>query len=239
VSAPRPAAAGRRRAAAGRAVANRASRIQMNPEEPTLPPARPRDLAIVGTGIANIASVAAGLRRLGATVRLTEDPREVRDASHLVLPGVGAFGAAMAKLRAAGLVEPLRERIDRNRPTLAVCLGLQLLARSSEECPDVAGLGVLPVAVERFRGAVRVPQLGWNRVRPDEGCRLIEAGYAYFANSFRIAAAPGGWAVAWAEHGGRFVAAIERGPVLACQFHPELSGAWGRALLERWLQTGG
>ena len=83
---------------------------------------------------------------------------------------------------------------------------------------------------------MRVPQLGWNRVEPHAGCRLIEPGHAYFANSFKATPPlPDGWAGATAEHGGPVIAAFERGSVLACQFHPELSGAWGRALIERWL----
>ncbi|MCP4246745.1 MAG: imidazole glycerol phosphate synthase subunit HisH, partial [bacterium] len=92
--------------------------------------------------------------------------------------------------------------------------------------------------VTRFGAGVRVPQLGWNRVEPTPGCVLSQPGYAYFANSYRLVECPTGWRAAYADHGGRFVAALERGPLLACQFHPELSGSWGIALLGRWLEAG-
>lgn len=200
-----------------------------------------QDVWIIETGVANIASLFAGFRRLGAAPALTTDPDVVRTADRVVLPGVGAFAAGVARLRDRGLAPPLRERIAADRPTLAVCLGLQLLCESSEESPGETGLGAVPVHVTRFGAGVRVPQFGWNRVEPGPGASCLEPGFAYFANSFRIDAAvvPAGFGVATADHGGPFVAALQRGGLLACQFHPELSGAWGQALLGRWLQGGG
>jgi imidazole glycerol-phosphate synthase subunit HisH len=117
-----------------------------------------------------------------------------------------------------------------------MCVGLQVLFEASDESPHATGLAALPGRVGRFADSVRVPQFGWNRVAPQPGCRLIEPGYAYFANSYRALEAPG-CAIATAEHGGRFVAALERGGVLACQFHPELSGAYGHELIGRWLDA--
>jgi imidazole glycerol phosphate synthase glutamine amidotransferase subunit len=188
--------------------------------------------------VANTASVLAGLTRAGATPRLGADPEEVRRAERVVLPGVGAFAAAMQALGERGLVEPLRERLRQGRPTLGICLGLQILCEASEESPGVAGLGVAPGAVGRFPGGVRVPQLGWNRVVPDCPSRFLVPGFAYFANSYRLVEPPPGWIAAFTDHGGPFVAAMEKGDVLACQFHPELSGAWGLELLRSWLQGG-
>lgn len=193
------------------------------------------EVLIVPTGTANIASVAAAFRRLGAAVRVAERGREIRDASHVMLPGVGAFAAAMARLRGNGFVERLADRIRADRPTICICVGHQLLFEASEENPGERGLGIVPGTVGRFTGEVRVPQFGWNHVEAGEGCALLESGWAYFANSYRATAAPG-WQVATAEHGGRFVAAIERGNVIGCQFHPELSGAYGAALLSRFLE---
>jgi imidazole glycerol phosphate synthase glutamine amidotransferase subunit len=195
----------------------------------------PCEVVIIQTGIANLASVLAGLRRVGATARLSDDPSDVANAQAVVLPGVGAFASGMETLTAARLAEPLRDRIAQGRPTLAVCLGLQLLCASSEESPGTPGLGAIDGSVKRFTGNVRVPQLGWNRVVPSAGNELVEAGFAYFANSFRLGDAPDGWSCAMADHAGPFVAAMERGAVLACQFHPELSGPWGLALLKRWI----
>ncbi len=197
---------------------------------------------IVSTGTANLASVMAGLRRADAEPRICRDPDVAERADRLVLPGVGAFAPAMSQLSERGFSEVLRRRIEAGRPTLAVCLGLQVLCRASEENPGVAGLGLIEGDITRFPETVRVPQLGWNQVEPEEGCRLLKSGYAYFANSFRLADKPQGWNVAFTDHAGPFVAALERGPVLACQFHPELSGPWGLELLKRWLadsQKGG
>ena len=188
------------------------------------------------TGVANLASMRAGLEREGADVALTVDPEAVRTADRVVLPGVGAFGAAMAELGQLGLGEALAERVRAGRPTLTVCLGLQVLARASEETPGVAGLGVIDAVVTRFAGPVRVPQMGWNAVTPEAEARWVQRGFAYFANTYKLNALPQGWTGALADHGGPFVAAMERGAVLACQFHPELSGAWGAGLLRRWLE---
>lgn len=193
------------------------------------------EVLIVPTGTANIASVMAAFRRLGAAPRVSERPDEVRAASHVMLPGVGAFAAAMTRLAEHGLDAALKARIAADRPTIAICVGHQLLFQESEESPGVAGLGVVPGRVGRFSDEVRVPQFGWNHVHPSEDCSLLEEGYAYFANSYRATEAPG-WAVAWASHGGRYVAAMERGNVIGCQFHPELSGAYGAALLSRFLE---
>jgi glutamine amidotransferase len=195
------------------------------------------DVLVVRTGVANLASMLSGLRRAGADPRVSCDPASVRAATAVVLPGVGAFSAGMESLAAAGLDAAIAERVAEGRPLLAVCLGLQLLLEASEEGPGVRGLGVVPGEARRFRedAAGRVPQLGWNRVVPDAGCSLLRKGYAYFANSYRLAEPPAGFACAISQHGGPFVAAFERGPLLACQFHPELSGAWGIDLLKRWL----
>jgi imidazole glycerol phosphate synthase glutamine amidotransferase subunit len=191
-------------------------------------------VSIVSTGIANIASVQAAFRRLGVETVLTGDPDDVRHASHVMLPGVGAFGPGMATLKDHGLDEALSERAAEDKPLMAICLGLQLLGQLSEESPGVSGLGVYPGQARRFSDEVRVPHFGWNAVEPARPMRFLTTGYAYFANSYRVMDAPLGWDVAWTEYDGPFVAAMERGNLLACQFHPELSGPWGLELLRRW-----
>ena len=195
----------------------------------------PPDVIVVPTGTANLASVLAGLRRAGAEPRVAAEPAEVAEAPGVVLPGVGALAAAMERLRTEGFVEVLRERIIAGRPTLAICLGMQLLAEDSEESPGVGALKVMEGRASRFPDTVRVPQMGWNQVVPQPGCRLLQPGWAYFANSYRLETIPTGWDAAVTNYSGDFVAAVERGPVLACQFHPELSGPWGRDLLTRWV----
>ena len=194
------------------------------------------EVVVVPTGTANLASVRAALMRLGARPRLAEDAVMIEAASHVVLPGVGSFGATMAGLREGALDAALAARVTGGRATLAMCVGLQVLFEASDESPEERGLGALPGRVGRFPDSVRVPQFGWNRVVPEPDCRLLEPGYAYFANSYRVLEAPG-YAIGTAEHGGRFVAALEQGRVLACQFHPELSGAYGHALIARWLEA--
>jgi imidazole glycerol phosphate synthase glutamine amidotransferase subunit len=194
-------------------------------------------VTVVPTGVANLASILAGLRRAGARPDVAGGVEAISSASRLVLPGVGSFEAAMTELRKRRLDKPLRDRMREGRPTLAICLGLQLLGSGSEESPGTPGLGVFDGRATRFDSDVRVPQLGWNWVEPEPAAQWFEAGYAYFANSYRLHTCPPGWQAVWSEHGGRFVAGIQRGAVLACQFHPELSGRWGIALLGRWLQA--
>jgi glutamine amidotransferase len=194
-----------------------------------------RTVLVVQTGTANTASVLAGLRRAGALPRLATGPEELLGTDRVVLPGVGALGAAMQKLESDGTADALRRRLAAGQPTLAICLGLQLLCEASEESPGTAGLGVLPTVVRRLPADQIVPQMGWNRIDPAGGCRWLRAGHAYFANSFALDEIPDGWNGAWFEHGGRFVAAVEKDGILACQFHPELSGGWGLDLLRRWL----
>ena len=193
------------------------------------------EVLIVPTGTANLASVEAAFGRLGAKTTVALDPGVILDASHVMLPGVGAFGASMAPLVESGADKALKARIEADGPTLCICVGHQLLFEASEESPGVAGLSVIEGRIERFSEGVRVPQFGWNEVEAGADCNLLDSGYAYFANSYRATEAPG-CRVATATHGGRFVAAIERGNLIGCQFHPELSGHHGAALLSRFLE---
>jgi glutamine amidotransferase len=197
-------------------------------------------LAIVSTGLANIASVRAAFLRLGVEPASTESARLVRGADAVVLPGVGALGPAMARLRERDvdgdtLADALRVRIVAGRPTLVICLGLQLLCAASDEAPGVTALAVADVHVARLDAAPSLPHFGWNEVVPTAGSSLVRRGHAYFAHSYGALTAPRGFDAAWTSHGSPFVAAFERGGVLACQFHPELSGAYGADLLQRWL----
>jgi imidazole glycerol phosphate synthase glutamine amidotransferase subunit len=194
-----------------------------------------RRVVIVPTGVANIASVRAAWVRIGAEPVVSDDPDVVRSAAYAMLPGVGAFGPAMAALADKGLDDALRVRIEADLPTICICVGHQLLFESSEESPGIAGLGIIEAHIGRFSDDVRVPQFGWNEVEAQPGCELLQDGYAYFANSYRALAAPGCY-VALADHDGLFVAGLEMGNLLACQFHPELSGAYGRALMTRFLE---
>ncbi len=194
----------------------------------------PPSVTIIRTGVANTASLAAAFKRLGLACEITEDRKAIENADLLVLPGVGSFGSGAARLDELNIREILRERIGTVRPLLAVCLGMQLLAETSQETPGRKGLGVIPGQATRFSSTLRVPQMGWNEVNASPDGRFLQSGTAYFANSYRLSEAPAGWTAAYSEYGGPFLAALERNHTLACQFHPELSGSWGSALLARW-----
>ena len=189
---------------------------------------------IVPTGTSNTASIRASFRRLGVDARLCLDANSIRDAQHAVLPGVGSFGAAMRALEAGGFAEPLRARLQERRPTLAICLGMQLLCASSDESPTVPGLAMIDSVVQRLPADQRVPQIGWNRVIGE----FETEGFGYFANSYGVSDAPADWRCAYYVYGNQFVAEMRSGDVWACQFHPEISGAWGQTLLSNWLNTG-
>ncbi|NUQ52888.1 MAG: imidazole glycerol phosphate synthase subunit HisF [Phycisphaerales bacterium] len=196
------------------------------------------NVVVIKTGVANTASMLAALGRLGASPVLSSDPREVESASHVVLPGVGSFGAGMAALHEHRLVGPLLARLRDGRPTLCVCLGLQLLAESSEESPGVRGLGFIPGFITRFQSGgterpLRVPQMGWNFVTPWNA----RAGFwAYYANSYCLRTPPPGFECATTCYDEQFVACFRDRGVLACQFHPELSGLAGLGFMREWLE---
>lgn len=195
-----------------------------------------RTITICDSGVANVASVRAAFERLGCTTVVSADPARLRDAPAVVLPGVGSFDAVDG-LRERGLASALVDRAAAGRPLLGICLGLQLLTEGSEESPDRQGLGIIPGRCRSLPPEVRVPHLGWNDVEADEGCRVLASGVAAFANSYALTVAPGDWKVAWTTHGHRFVAGLERGAVVAMQFHPELSAGFGQQLLQRWLDA--
>jgi imidazole glycerol phosphate synthase glutamine amidotransferase subunit len=195
------------------------------------------DVGIIATNIANLASVEAAFARLGATTRLINTPEEIANSTRVILPGVGAFAAAMTQLIKLNLVEALQERIRTRQPTLAICLGMQLLFDSSDESLGVQGLNIIPAYVGKINApGLVVPQIGWNRVIPENDFFGTTPGYAYFANSFAVpAGAIPDWQVARFDYGNSYIAALQSGGVLACQFHPELSGVWGNQLIQNWL----
>ncbi|MFH2113051.1 MAG: imidazole glycerol phosphate synthase subunit HisH [Spirochaetota bacterium] len=197
--------------------------------------AAPR-VAVADTGRCNLASMMAALQRNGADAYVCADPQGIVDADYAVLPGVGAFGPVAERLRDSGLGPAFASRIRAEKPTLAVCLGMQLIFEGSEESPGEPGIGALPGTFKTFGPEVRSPLFGWNLVS-DAGAFLSEPGWAYFAHSYRLDKAPTGWKAAMSDYGSPYVSALEKGPMLLCQFHPELSGDWGGRLLTRWLGT--
>lgn len=203
--------------------------------------AAPR-IGVIDYGSGNLRSVARALERAGLEPAITGDPAALRAATALVLPGVGAFADAVANLRAKGLDDALREWLAEGRPYLGLCLGLQLLFDESDEHGRHAGLGLLPGRVERFpeRGEdgrpLRVPHIGWNRVRFCGSHPLLEAlpreDYYYFVHAYRAVPARQEDVVGRVEYGGWFAAAVARENAFAVQFHPEKSQRAGARLLD-------
>ena len=195
-------------------------------------------IAVVRTGAANLASVTAALRRLRIDSRIVDAPEDLHGVDGVILPGVGTFATGMNTLRERGWDDFLLQRFANDEPTLAICLGLQLLCEGSTENSDVQGLGIMPVTAEKFPDNVSVPQFGWNSLESESS--FFENGFVYYANSFCLndiqVLLKNGWETATSEHGIRFVAAARKGRFLACQFHPELSGSLGQRLLSRWAQ---
>ncbi len=192
-------------------------------------------VTIIDSGVANFASVGNAFRTLGVDAERAYTPGDLEEASHLVLPGVGSFEAGMVRIRELGLEETIKSLALSGKPLLAICLGMQLLTEASDESPGIAGLGIIQGRCRRFPGTVRVPQLGWNEVEASPVRDTLRTGMAAFANSYALFTVPKGWNAAISVYGSRFVAALERGRILACQFHPELSGDFGLGLIRDWL----
>ncbi|MBI3323846.1 MAG: imidazole glycerol phosphate synthase subunit HisH [Candidatus Omnitrophica bacterium] len=212
-------------------------------------------IVIIDYGMGNLRSVSKALESLGAATRVSSDPSEVAKADKLILPGVGAFGAAMEELTRRGLIEPIKAAIAAGTPYLGICLGLQLLFDSSEESPGVAGLSIFKGTVKRFAfpshltphtSHLKVPHMGWNQVMTGqwasaEGlrCPLVKEtranSFFYFVHSYYADPAERSLIALEADHGGRFAAMVWRDHLFATQFHPEKSQAVGLKLLENFV----
>jgi imidazole glycerol-phosphate synthase subunit HisH len=204
--------------------------------------ATPR-IVVLDYGSGNLRSAERAMARAGGEVVVTANRHAALAADGLVVPGVGAFAACMAGLVAVGGRELIADRITSGRPTLAICVGHQVLFEAGIEHGErVAGCGVWPGVVELVR-ASRLPHMGWNVVTTPEDTALF-AGVGdqrfYFVHSYAVRTLPesAGRKITWAEHGGdRFVAAVEEGPVWSTQFHPEKSGDAGARLIANWVRT--
>ena len=196
-------------------------------------------IAVVDYGAGNLVSIEQALTRVGSTVVVARDALALEDADAVVVPGVGAAGPAMTRLRRHGLVEPIRAWLSDDRPFLGICLGMQLLFEGSDE-DGTTTLGVLGGRTVRLADAPTLPHIGWNQVvrtRPHPLFQGIAAGADfYFVHSYAGVPLDGGVTLATTEHGRPFVSAIERGRALAVQFHPERSGEDGLRLLSNFVE---
>jgi imidazole glycerol-phosphate synthase subunit HisH len=195
-------------------------------------------IAIVDYGLGNLGSVAKAFRHVGAETRLSADPRELREAEALVLPGDGAFGATMDEIRKRGLEPLLLDAAARGAPLLGICIGMQVLFEESEEHGRHRGLGLLPGRVRRFDGPLPVPHMGWNRLHARGAHPLFEGvaegAHVYFVHSY-FCDAPDEVVLASSDYGREFAAVVGRGSVLGLQFHPEKSQGVGLRLIENFV----
>jgi imidazole glycerol-phosphate synthase subunit HisH len=193
-------------------------------------------IAIIDFGMGNLRSVQKALEAVGRRAVLTQDPDAVRQASHVILPGVGAFADAIAELRRTGLDEAFSEAARAGKPCLGVCLGLQLLFDVSEEDGLHQGLGLLPGRVVRFQPApgLKIPHMGWNTLRVLRPAPLLKGlepdPSVYFVHSYHAVPENPGDVAAEADYPGPFAALVWRDNLMACQFHPEKSQRVGLAM---------
>lgn len=198
-------------------------------------------VAVIDYDAGNIRSVEKAMIALGESVEVTRRRDTILSADHVILPGVGAFGDAMEKLKNYDLAGVIGEVVDKGIPLLGICLGLQLLFESSEESPGVAGLGILPGKILRLPDdkGLKIPHIGWNSLSyPNKG-RLFEGvpeqSYVYFVHSYYLEAGEQDMVTAVTEYAASIHASVEKENVFACQFHPEKSSDVGMRILRNFL----
>jgi glutamine amidotransferase len=195
-------------------------------------------IAIVDYGLGNLSSVKYALDRLGERSVLTSDPEEISRSGGVILPGVGALGVAMEKLRELDLVEPTLAAARSGRPFLGICLGLQLLFTVSEEHGRYDALNIIPGKTVRFTDDLTVPHMGWNQVHQVRPSPLFadipDESFFYFAHSYYVVPDSDAAVIGSTEYGGTFASVVQDGAVFGTQFHPEKSGRAGLTMLRNF-----
>lgn len=200
-------------------------------------------VGLLDYGGGNLRSVANALHALEVDPVMVTEPAQLDGVTHLILPGQGEFGDVMAQLTKRGLVEPLRAWLAAGKPYFGICVGYQILFEGSIEAPEVEGLGLIKGKCVRFREEVgkKIPQMGWNSARPQQPVSafwdgLGEEPYFYFVHSFYPVVEDASWKVSLTDYAGEeFAASVEKGKILACQFHPEKSQDAGLRLIRNFL----
>lgn len=199
-------------------------------------------IAILDYDAGNIKSVEKALIKLGEQPVITRDHDEILGADKVILPGVGAFGDAMEKLRSYGLTEVIHQVVNRGKPFMGICLGLQLMFESSDEAPGVKGLGLLAGEIVKIPqiADLKIPHIGWNSLKFQNNGRLFEGlpqdTYVYFVHSYYLKAREEAIVKATTEYGVVIHAAVEQGNVFGCQFHPEKSSDAGIHMLRNFVE---
>lgn len=200
-------------------------------------------IAIVDYDMGNLKSVQKAFEAVGHRAAVTRDPKSIADASHVVLPGVGAFGDCMRNLEQYGLVEPVTRAIAAGKPFLGICLGFQLLFSESEEFGTHRGLGVIPGKVVRFTtngspARLKVPHMGWNSIAIGKRSPVLEGvpdgAFMYFVHSYYVVPDDRAVACTMTDYGTPFVSSVARDNIFACQFHPEKSQQEGLRIIRNF-----
>ncbi len=201
-------------------------------------------LAVIDYGAGNLRSVLHALKHLGVeNIRLVQEPHDLLAAEKIILPGVGAFGAGMNKLREQGLIQPIRDAVFAGIPYLGICLGMQFLFERSDEMGDHEGLGILPGYVTRFPETLglKIPHMGWNQLQPRRESPLLAdlpgERYAYFVHSYYCVPAVADDVLVTVDYGIPFTAAVQRQHIYGVQFHPEKSQRTGLQILSNFLKV--
>ncbi len=198
-------------------------------------------ISIIDYDAGNIKSVEKALEHLGQDVIITSDPEKILSSDKVILPGVGAFGDAMEKLRKSNLDQVIHQVVEKKIPFLGICLGLQLLFESSDETPGVEGLGILKGKILRIpdKEGLKIPHMGWNSIHYKEGSKLFkdipQDSYVYFVHSYYLTAQNQEDVAATTEYSTLIHASVEHDNVFACQFHPEKSSTIGLKILENFV----
>lgn len=198
-------------------------------------------VAVIDYDAGNIKSVEKALLYLGQDVKVTRDKNVILSADRVILPGVGAFGDAMGKLRSYGLEEVIKEVVSQGTPFLGICLGLQLLFEDSDETPGVKGLGLLPGSIRRIpdKEGLKIPHMGWNSLDIREGASLFQGIeghlYVYFVHSYYLSAKREEDVAATTFYSTKIHASVEHDNIFACQFHPEKSSEVGLKILDNFI----
>ncbi len=199
-------------------------------------------IRLLDYGAGNVRSVINALESLGEKVKVVETGEDILSAEKLVFPGVGAFGSMMQILNKRNFVEPLKAFLQSDRPFLGICLGLQALFENSEEAPGIKGLGFLPGSVKRFAVDLSVPHIGWNGLNIKQPSRIFNglsgSEKFYFVHSYHVVPENDEAVLTTTDYGYAFVSGIQKGNIIATQFHPEKSGSAGLRILENFLKTG-
>lgn len=197
-------------------------------------------ITIIDYDAGNLKSVEKALVYLNQDVIVSRNPKEILNADKVILPGVGSFGDAMNNLHKFGLVDTIKKAAQSGKPFLGICLGLQLLFDSSEETPGVAGLSVLPGKILKIpaKDGIKIPHMGWNSLDINPSSKLFKGipdkSYVYFVHSYYLEAEDENIVAATTDYSAHIHAAVEKGNIFACQFHPEKSSDIGLKILENF-----